>query len=158
LGIPETERQSLFGYFSNPFLRVNHDGGLDAYVQSSARGRYGELALVERCYVAPTQATFTPDGTQYRCGSHAIRHLMPLGNIREGGVYEHIRRGISELHSLPDAEMCHGCALATLYINQDVEGALKAEVYRLLVEAGRQPVHREWAAAEQHLGEQPMDL
>ena len=128
LGIPPEGRGTLVGYFSNPFLRVDHRGGLDAYARASADGRYGALALARRCYVAPTQATFTPDGQQYRCGSHAVRRILPLGNVAEAGVFESIRAGIKGLEDLPRVENCHGCALATLYINQSVESKLKDKI------------------------------
>jgi len=123
-GVAKGKRGVLFGYFSNPFLRVVHKNGLDAYVSASEKGRYGELALAQYCYVAPTQASFTPDGNQYRCGSHAIRRIRPLGNIKERGAFDNIREGLSHLDNLPNAEDCYGCALATLYINQSVEKRL----------------------------------
>jgi hypothetical protein len=132
LGIPKDERRVLFGYFSNPFLRVSHAGGLDAYVRASAAGRYGELALSRHCYVAPTQAAFTCDGRQYACGSHAIRRIMPLGRIAERGVYDSIRAGLAAVEKLPRAEHCYGCALATLYINQSVEARLKERLESML--------------------------
>ena len=128
LGVPEDKRAGLIGYFGNPFMRINHKGGLDAYVKASAEGRYGKLALREYCYVAPTQASFTPDGNQYRCGSHAIRHISPLGNIKKSGVFDNIRQGISYLDNLPQEEDCYGCALATLWINQSVESKLKEKL------------------------------
>ena len=124
-GVPEDERQELAGYFSNPFLRANYEGGLDAYARMSAEGLYGSLALSKHCYVAPTQAAFTPDGKQYRCGSHAIRHRLPIGNINNTGVYDSIKAGISSPTVLPQQEHCYGCALATLFINQSVESKLK---------------------------------
>ncbi len=132
LGIPAESRRELFGFFTNPFLRVEHRGGLDAYVQASAEGRYGRLALSRHCYVAPTQAAFTPDGNQYRCGSHAIRRIMPLGNISQRGVFESIRDGLPGLDKLPRPEDCYGCALATLYINQSVEAKLTEKVAEML--------------------------
>lgn len=132
IGVPQEKRGILFGYFSNPFLRVEHKGGLDAYVKASMEGRYGKLALPQYCYVAPTQATFTPDGYQYRCGSHAIRRILPVGNVRERGVFDSIREGISGLDTLPQEEHCYGCALATLYINQAVESRLKEKLESIL--------------------------
>ena len=123
-GVEKGKRGILFGYFSNPFLRVQHQNGLDAYVQTSEKGRYGELALAQRCYVAPTQACFTPDGNQYRCGSHAIRRIHPLGNIEDSGVFDNIKNGIPRLGDFPNPDDCYGCALATLYINQSVEKKL----------------------------------
>ena len=131
-GVPADERGALFGYFSNPFLRVEHEGGLDAYVETSARGEYGALALARHCYVAPTQASFTPDGMQFRCGSHAIRRLHAIGQYGDGGVYEHISSGLGQLDEFPRQEDCHGCALATLYINQSVERKLGERIGELL--------------------------
>lgn len=132
LGVPKEEQRALFGYFSNPFLRVEHRGGLDAYVEASAEGRYGRLALSRHCYVAPTQAAFTPDGNQYRCGCHAVRRTLPVGNVEQRGIFQSIREGIDGLEHLPRQEHCYGCALATLYINQSVEARLKEKVAELL--------------------------
>ncbi|MBW2092784.1 MAG: radical SAM protein [Deltaproteobacteria bacterium] len=131
-GVPENKRGVLFGYFSNPFLRVKHQGGLDAYATVSSEGRYGKLALPKYCYVAPTQASFTPDGNQYRCGSHAIRHLLPMGNIKNKSVFENIKAGLSGHDALPQEEYCYGCALATLYINQYAEIQLKGNLKSML--------------------------
>jgi hypothetical protein len=125
MGIPKDKRGSLFGYFSNPFMRVKHEGGLDAYAKVSADGIYGSLALSKHCYVAPTQAAFTPEGDQYRCGAHAIRHALPTGNINERGVFDSIKAGIPSSVELPKQENCYGCALATLFINQAVESRLR---------------------------------
>lgn len=132
VGVPKDKRGALFGYFSNPYLRVQHQGGLDAYVQAAAEGRYGKLALARHCYVAPTQASFTPDGTQYRCGAHAIRHTQPTGDIHARGVFASIRADTASLDRLPDEALCDGCALATLYINQAVEKKLREHVGQLL--------------------------
>ena len=131
-GVPENQRRALFGYFSNPFLRVEHEGGLEAYLQASAAGHYGKLALPRYCYVAPTQGSFTPDGYQFRCGSHAIRRTLPIGRTGEANLFENIRNGIAGLDDLPQEESCHGCALATLYINQAVETKLKERLNALL--------------------------
>ncbi len=108
-------------------------------MQASAEGRYGKLALARHCYVAPTQASFTPDGRQYRCGSHAIRHIAPLGDADGVSVYERIRAGIASLIRFPNEEDCHGCALATLYINQAVETKLQEAVTEMLADALRVP-------------------
>jgi hypothetical protein len=132
VGVAEDKRGPLFGYFSNPFLRVAHKGGLDAYVKASAEGRYGKLALAQHCYVAPTQASFTPDGHQHRCGSHGIRRILPIGNIAERGVFDSIRAGVSGLETLPQEDHCYGCALATLYINQAVESKLREKLEAML--------------------------
>ena len=131
LEVPEEKRGALFGYFSNPFLRVHYEGGLDAYAEASAAGAYGRLALARRCYVAPTQAAFTPDGDQYRCGAHAIGHHLPIGNIARTGVFDAIRSTTPSQAALPQEEYCSGCALATLYINQSVESKLKEKVKAL---------------------------
>ncbi|MBW2622480.1 MAG: radical SAM protein [Deltaproteobacteria bacterium] len=131
-GVPKDKRGTLFGYFSNPYLRVKHKGGLEDYVKISAEGRYGQLALCEYCYVAPTQASFSPDGAQYRCGSHAIRRILSTGNFHNGGVFHNIRQGMKEHGHLPQVEDCYGCALATLYINQDVESKLKKKLKSML--------------------------
>ncbi|MBA7492938.1 hypothetical protein ES702_03491 [subsurface metagenome] len=102
----------------------------------SAESHYAKLALTQYCYVAPTQASFTPDGYQYRCGSHAIRRILPLGNIRERGVFDSIREEISGLDKLPQEEDCFGCALATLWINQSVESKLKEKLESMLNDKG----------------------
>jgi pyruvate-formate lyase-activating enzyme len=133
-GLAKEDRPELTGFFRSPFHRVQHQGGLDAYVQASAAGQYGKLALVRRCYVAPTQASFTPDGNQHYCGSHAIRRILPLGNATERGVFANIRAGIAGLEALPTEDQCYGCALATLYINQSVEARLAERLRTLLAE------------------------
>jgi len=114
-------------------LRVKHKGGLDEYVKASAEGLYGKLALSKHCYVAPTQAAFIPDGTQYMCGCHAIRHLLPVGNITERSMFDSIRAGVTTaLNEVPNEDYCTGCALATLYINQAVEAKLLEKISELL--------------------------
>jgi MoaA/NifB/PqqE/SkfB family radical SAM enzyme len=133
-GVPRDKHRALLGFFLNPFLRVRHKGGLDAYARASAEGLYGRLALSRHCYVAPTQATFSPDGVQYRCGSHAIRRLLPVGNIKQRDVVASIRAGIAGLGDLPTEANCCGCALATLYINQTVEARLKEKIDGILKE------------------------
>jgi MoaA/NifB/PqqE/SkfB family radical SAM enzyme len=132
LAVPADKRRELLGYFTNPFLRVEHGGGLAAYVQASAEGRYGRCALSRHCYVAPTQAAITPDGSQYRCGCHAIRGFLSVGNVRSQDLYAGIRRGIAGLEELPQERHCYGCAMATLYINQSVESRLKKTVQDML--------------------------
>jgi len=137
MGIPAEARRPLFGYFSNPFLRVEHRGGLAAYAARSADGHYGALALARHCYVAPTQAAFTPDGAQYRCGAHAIRHALPLA--AGAGLRGRIVASLPGLEALPDPAACDGCALATLYINQEVERRLRDDVRVLLHGSAPQP-------------------
>lgn len=132
--VPEANRIVLFGYFSSPFDRVEHKGGLDAYVVTSAEGVYSKLALLERCYVAPTQAAIAPDGTQYLCGSHAIHQHCSIGNISEKSVFDNIRAGLSELSKLPQEEYCGNCALATLYVNQGIKSKLRERVKELVKE------------------------
>ena len=133
MGVPKDKRGALFGYFSNPFLRVKHKGGFDAYTKAYAEGLYGKLALSRHCYVAPTQAAFIPDGTQYMCGCHAIRHLLPLGHIKDRSMFDSIQAGINTaLNEVPNEDYCTGCALATLYINQAVEAKLLEKISELL--------------------------
>ena len=100
-------------------------------MKAAADGRYGRLALSAACYVSPTQASFTPDGKQYRCGSHAIRRILPTGEANDGGVYENIGKGLPGLDELPTEANCYGCALATLYINQAVEKKLHERLDQL---------------------------
>ncbi len=102
--------------FANPFLRVNHLGGLDEYCEQTAKGIYWATALKKRCYVTPTQAFVLPDGSQHRCGAHAIRRPPPLGDVRDGGIGENIRRNLSKLRQLPN-NFCSNCAGATCVIN-----------------------------------------
>lgn len=132
LGVAKENRGALFGFFSNPFLRVQHEGGLQAYIEAARQGKYGKLALSQKCYVAPTQAMFSPDGQQYRCGSHGIRRQFAVGNIAEDTVFDAMRGGIPVLQELPREDSCYGCALATLYINQAVESQLKKELRSML--------------------------
>lgn len=135
LGMPEDERGALFGPFRNPYQRVQQQGDLATYARNAAAGKYGELALSEACYVAPTQASVTPDGLQFRCGAHAVRRTQPIGNILDGDLTENIRRGIDGMRCLPDPALCNSCALATVYINQSVERKLSDKVAALLAEA-----------------------
>ena len=130
-GVPEDKRGVLFGYFSNPSRRVEHEGGLEAYIDISTQGQYGKLALSRSCYVWPTQIAVTPDGNYHRCGAHAIRRCLPLGNASEQDVFPSILAGIGA-ESLPQEEHCSGCALATLYINQAVEKRLMQEIEGIL--------------------------
>lgn len=135
IAVPTENRGVLFGYFSNPFLRVEHEGGLEAYLETSAVGRYGSRALPHYCYVAPTQGSFTPDGLQYRCGSHAIRRILPIGQVGQGSFFDHTRDGVAGLEQLPSEDQCYGCALATLYINQSVAKKLRERVGEMLTAA-----------------------
>jgi len=134
VNVPQDKRGDLLAYFSNPFRRVKHEGGLDAYAKVSAKGIYGALALSKHCYVAPTQAAFTPDGQQYKCGSHAIRHILPVGKAGDRSVFDNIKAGISSPIALPQEEYCYGCALATLYINQSVESKLREKAKEIIAQ------------------------
>ena len=121
-----------YAIYTCPTLEQALAGGLEAYAETSARGRYGELALARHCYVAPTQASVSPDGLQYRCGSHAVRRLRSTGDVHTDGLLDSIRRGVDGQDDLPDPEQCYGCALATLYINQSVETKLTERLDSLL--------------------------
>jgi MoaA/NifB/PqqE/SkfB family radical SAM enzyme len=134
IGISEESRITLFGFFSSPFERVEHKGGIDAYVEMSAQGIYSKLALSPKCYVAPTQASIAPDGTQYLCGSHAIHLKSPTGNVTKSGIFDSIRANIPVVSELPKEDYCSNYALATLYINQSVESKLKKRVTELVKE------------------------
>lgn len=136
LGMPEDKRGPLFGPFRNPYQRVDQQGDLATYARNAAGGQYGKLALSKACYVAPTQASVTPDGLQFRCGAHAVRRTQPIGNVLDsdpgGDLTENIRRGIEGARRLPDPALCDSCALATVYINQSVEARLHARADEML--------------------------
>lgn len=83
---------------------------------NAEQGIYWATALKKRCYVTPTQAFVLPDGSQHRCGAHAIRRPPPLGDVRDGGIGENIRRNLSKLRQLPN-NFCSNCAGATCVIN-----------------------------------------
>ncbi len=129
IGIPNEQRKALSEWapFANPFLRVTHQGGLEAYCQQAAKGVYWQTALTKRCYVAPTQAFILPDGSQQWCGAHAIRRPPPLGNVRERSVRENIRNNLEQWRQLPNA-FCLNCAGATCAINQSVESILSGHL------------------------------
>lgn len=134
LGMPDDKRGALFGPFRNPFGRVAQRGDLATYASNAAAGHYGDLALSPACYVAPTQACVTPDGLQFRCGAHTVRRTQPVGDVGDASLHDNIRAGVAGLADLPRPEVCHGCALATVYINQSVESNLAAKVDELLEE------------------------
>jgi MoaA/NifB/PqqE/SkfB family radical SAM enzyme len=135
IGVPEGERPSLVAQvpFANPFQRVNHQKSLEAYCRDAAQGVYWQGALSEHCYVAPNQAYVLPDGSQHWCGAHAIRRPAPLGNVREAGVRENIRRNLDRLAELPGA-VCSNCAGATCVINQSIASSLRNQVAEWLME------------------------
>lgn len=132
LKLAEDQRGDLSGFFRSPFLRVEHEGGMEAYTRASAAGHYGALALPRYCYVAPTQASVTPDGLQFRCGSHAVRRLLPTGSAASDDLLDNVRRSVDALPGLPRHAACDGCALATLHINQAVARRLGAKVDEML--------------------------
>ncbi len=140
LGIPTAERKSLSEWvpFANPFLRVAHRDGLEAYCERAAQGIYWQDALTSRCYVAPTQAFILPDGAQHWCGAHAIRRPPPLGNVKERGVRDNIRENLSRWQQLPN-EFCTNCAGATCAINQSVERILREWLKQQLTNFGETP-------------------
>jgi hypothetical protein len=119
--------------FANPFQRVNHQMSLDEYCCQAAQGVYWQGALSERCYVAPNQAYVLPDGSQHWCGAHAIRRPAPLGNVREAGVRENIRRSLDRLAELPGS-VCSNCAGATCVINQSISHSLRNQCGEWLME------------------------
>lgn len=135
LGMATEDRGALFGPFRNPYQRVDQSGNLADYANNAAHGHYGRLSLSRACYVAPTQASITPDGLQYRCGAHAVRRHLPVGDVAHGSVTELIRHGITGLTDLPKPQACDSCALATVYINQSVERELEKKVDEWLLTA-----------------------
>lgn len=120
-GIPEDQRIGYddYAFFASPYKRVQYAGTLRDYAEAAAKGVQSTLALGERCLVAPTQAFFLPDGTRHLCGGHAVTRP---------------RRG-PEPFPLPN-EHCHGCPVATLFINQGVEAALRDQVTKWIEEEG----------------------
>ncbi|HJP30626.1 MAG: radical SAM protein [Candidatus Latescibacteria bacterium] len=133
-GIEAEDRGPLSGPFRNPFERVDQGSDLQTYARHAADGHYGRTALSRRCYVAPTQASVTPDGLQYRCGAHAVRRTQSIGSTAGLGIMDNIRAGLDGGHELPRAEVCDSCALATVYINQSAENKLEERVEALLKE------------------------
>lgn len=129
IGVPEKERAALARSFpfASPFLRADHGMSLDEYCERAAEGNYWQGALVDRCYVAPTQAFVLPDGSQHWCGAHAIRRPPPLGNVLEATLRDNIRRNIGRLRDYPNA-ICSGCAGATCVINQTAARNLRKHV------------------------------
>lgn len=131
-GVAEKDRGPLFGPFRNPFERVDQGIDLSTYARRAAEGHYGAAALSKSCYVAPTQASVTPDGKQYRCGAHAVRRTQSMGDVAAAGIVDNIRSGLPGLANLPRPEVCDSCALATVYINQSVESTLAAKIDAML--------------------------
>jgi MoaA/NifB/PqqE/SkfB family radical SAM enzyme len=136
IGVPANERRSLVEQvpFANPFQRVDHSMTLEEYCRRAAEGVYWQGALSERCYVAPNQAYVLPDGSQHWCGAHAIRRPPPLGDVRDAGVRENIRRNLDRLAELPGAD-CSNCAGATCVINQSIAQKLRNQVTEWLMDS-----------------------
>ena len=129
LGIPGDERKPLEWHFpfASPYLRAEHDMSLNEYCELAAQGSYWQGALLDRCYVAPTQAFILPDGSQHWCGAHAIRRPPPLGNVQGSTLRANIRANIKRWAEYPN-DYCTGCAGATCVINQAAERNLKKQV------------------------------
>jgi MoaA/NifB/PqqE/SkfB family radical SAM enzyme len=135
VGIPESDRKPLAGHvpFASPFLRADHRMSLDDYCERAARGQYWQGALMERCYVAPTQAFVLPDGSQHWCGAHAIKRPEPVGNVLGSSLRKNIRASLGRLAEYPNA-FCSGCAGATCVINQGTDRSNRAQVAEWLQE------------------------
>lgn len=133
IGVPENERKSLMAQvpFANPFLRVDHRMSLDEYCEQAAKGMNWQGALLERCYVAPSQAFVLSDGSQHWCGAHAIRRPKPLGNVLDAPIRENIRFNLKRLAELPN-DFCRNCAGATCAINQAIERILSGQIAEML--------------------------
>lgn len=129
VGVPADGLSALTAQapFANPFHRVDHHMPLAEYCQLAAQGIYWQGALSPQCHLAPSQAFVLPDGAQYWCGAHAIRRPTPLGNVRDAGLRENIRRNLPRLSELPIAA-CQGCAGATCVINQRLQRELDSQV------------------------------
>lgn len=135
VGVPKDQAAPLVQHvpYANPYLRADHRMTLNEYCQRAAEGNYWQGALVDRCYVAPTQAYVLPDGSQHWCGAHAIRRPPELGNVKEASLRENIRSNIKRLAQYPNA-FCTGCAGATCVINQAALGNLRKQVAEWLQE------------------------
>ena len=133
--IPENQQVALKDYgFYTPYFRVEHRGTLDDYVKCAAEGIYSRTALLDRCYVAPTQAFFLPDGSQYWCGAHTMSRPPAIGNINESGMRANIRRRSHEMGIYPNT-YCWNCPAATLYINHGVDRKFRELVDTWIEEA-----------------------
>jgi MoaA/NifB/PqqE/SkfB family radical SAM enzyme len=132
-GVPEADRGPLEAKvpYMSPYHRVAQRGGLEEWAVRAAEGRPCDLALGERCYVAPTQAFVLPDGSQYWCGGHTVARPEAVGNVLEHDVRENIRGGVAEMAAMPGAA-CRSCAGATMAINQGVEAQLRATIKKWL--------------------------
>ncbi len=136
IGTPEHERVGFddYAFFTSPYHRPQHAGSLDEYVAGLASGAHSALALCERCYVAPSQSYVLPDGAQYWCGAHTVSRPKPIGNINDSDVMSNIKENTADLAQYPN-EFCRSCAAATVYINQDIEKALRQKISEWVGEA-----------------------
>ena len=113
--------------FGSPYHRAEHGDDLDEYCEQAAKGNYWQGALMDRCYVAPTQAFVLPDGSQHWCGAHAIRRPTPLGNVLGSTLRDNIRANMPQWGKHPN-ESCTGCAGATCVINQAARRNLRKQI------------------------------
>jgi sulfatase maturation enzyme AslB (radical SAM superfamily) len=136
-GIPEDQRIGYddYAFFANPYKRVKYAGTLRDYAEAAAKGVQSTLGLGKRCLVVPTQAFFLPDGAQHWCGGHAVTRPEPMGHRGEGAVAGNIERALPRLADLP-TDACRGCPVATIFLNQGAEAALRAQVEKWIEEQG----------------------
>lgn len=135
-GIPEDQRLGYddYAFFANPYRRVQYRGDLEDYARAAAECSQSSLGLGGRCLVGPTQVFFLPDGAQHWCGGHGISRPEPMGWRQEGSVADNIERALPRLADLPN-EFCRGCPVATIFVNQGVEGKLREHVKGWIAEA-----------------------
>ncbi len=134
-GVAEGARTTLAAHvpYANPYARVDHHMGLDEYCELAGAGTYWQGALLDRCYLAPSQAYVLPDGSQHWCGGHAIRRPEPIGSVKGSGLRANIRAAAGRLALLP-VDACASCAGATCVINQSMERGLREQVEAWLAE------------------------
>lgn len=132
-GVPEDQRGRLHEKvpFMSPYHRVQQRGDLRQWAERAGAGRPGDLALTQRCYVAPTQGFVLPDGSQYWCGGHTVSRPVPLGHVLRASVEANIRHSMPQLRSLPGPQ-CANCPGATQAINQTVEARLRQTIQQWL--------------------------
>jgi hypothetical protein len=126
VGVPEDQRVGYddYAFFANPYTRVQYQGALRDYAEAAARSAQSSLGLGRRCLVAPTQAFFLPDGAQHWCGGHGVSRPEPMGRRQQGTAQANIERALPALRQYPN-EFCTGCPVATLFLNQTAEKALR---------------------------------
>ena len=128
-GISGDERVDYdnYAFFANPHKRVEYRGELRDYCEAVAESTQSTLGLGKRCLVGPTQGFFLPDGSQHWCGGHGVSRPEPMGHRCAGAAQENIARALPALGQYPN-EFCTGCPVATLFINQGAEMALRETV------------------------------